>query len=270
MFESLATFLSGLVVKGEAIFEQALTVLGNVTFRGKVTVSTDTAGVAVIPQLSQQVDVPFERPYESPPIVTISLALKESTDSAFLADGAKAAVSNVTVTGFRIVLDAPVPRDLEYNWFALGLTGGRRVVGKRLDGGSVAGTADDPVIREKVREIPLPSIFTPTPAIPLLTPTPTAGTQPSPLVNPAADSISSASGIVVSDVRITPPPTVIVMPNEFGFVRLRKNGSVDGEEIARILPGTILPYLGEAYGWYSVRYNGQTGWVSGALVQLNL
>jgi hypothetical protein len=101
------TFWNNIIVKGNALFE------------GTITVNSDTAGVAVIPASSMSVYVPFEKPFESVPIVTISLVLKSATDSAFLGDGTNAAVAGVTHNGFTILLDMAVPRELEYNWVAL-------------------------------------------------------------------------------------------------------------------------------------------------------
>ena len=120
IFQAIVTLFNDLIVKGNTIFQ------------GRVTVNSDTAGQAVIPSSTMSVDVPFDKPYDAPPIVTISLELPQATDSAFLSDAVKAAVANVTNTGFTIVLDSPVPRDLTYNWVALAVTNPRRVVGQGL------------------------------------------------------------------------------------------------------------------------------------------
>ena len=59
----------------------AVEFFANVIFKGRVTFNNDTAGIAIIPKWSQKVTVPFEKPYDKPPIVNISLVLDEATSS---------------------------------------------------------------------------------------------------------------------------------------------------------------------------------------------
>ncbi len=131
---AIATFVQDLIVQGQVTVNGVLKVLSDVIFQGHVTVGSDSAGIAVIPKSTMSVDVPFERSFDTPPIVTITLVLPQASNSAFLAEGVQAAVTNVTTSGFSIVLNGPVPRDLTYNWFALTVSGGRTIVGKSIDG----------------------------------------------------------------------------------------------------------------------------------------
>jgi len=164
VYEQAVTFLQGIIVRGYALIEGSLEVIGEATFRnfatfisdvifqgnvqftgeteftgntnvtGTVSFGRDTAGTAVIPKWATQVYVPFETPYPTPPVVTISLKLSEATDSAFLAEGANAGVADVSTAGFTIVLNGPVPRDLRYSWIALAVPEARDVMGESIEG----------------------------------------------------------------------------------------------------------------------------------------
>jgi hypothetical protein len=194
LFSELVTFIKDLIVQGQVAINGSLKVLGDVIFGGHLTVNSDTAGVAVIPRSAMSVDVPFEKPFADPPIVTITLVLPEATDSAFLAEGVKTAVTNVTTSGFTIVLADPVPRDLTYNWFALAVTGGRRIVGKTIDGTSSTATL----------------LVTPTPDILGATVTPSATLTPTPEASPSARLPAperSDGGQATLTPTLTPVPT---------------------------------------------------------------
>jgi hypothetical protein len=262
--EALTTFFENTVFKslteffGEVIFKSPVTFISDVLFKGRVTFNSDTAGTAVIAKSTMSVDVPFETPYTYPPIVTISLNIKEATDSAFLSEGVHVAVANVSEKGFMIVLNEPVPRDLTYSWIALAVTDARRVVGKSVEeSGSTLFISPTPVVLGETTSVtpsltPTPtmvSIPTPTPTIvPTLTPTPIPTTSP----------------IVPSPIPIG--QTVTVLDNELGFVRMRASYTTDSDEVGTIPVGSTIPYLDEQYGWYKVAYDGKTGWISGTYV----
>jgi hypothetical protein len=259
---NVLTRLGGLEVTGEAafkgktIFESIAEFFGNIFFRGRVTFNNDMAGTAVIQSSSMSVDVPFEKPFETPPIVTISLVLKEATDSAFMVDGLHAAVANVTMTGFTIVLDLPVPRDLTYNWVALSVSNPRRVVGQRL------GITLTPTPTQIPTASPTPGLtVTPTPSeTPVPTqpsPTATAGAAPTPTATPTPTPPAPASG------------TVTVIQTDLGYVRIREGPSTSTAEIGQIPSGNTVPYDDVQFGWYHVTYESLVGWVSGAYVAVN-
>jgi len=189
LFSELVTFIKNLIVQGQVTINGSLKVLGDVIFGGHLTVNTDTAGVAVIPSSSMSVDVPFEKPFSETPIVTITLVLSEATDSAFLAEGVRAAVANVTTNSFSIVLAEPVPRNLTYNWFALAVIGGRRIVGKGVDGTGTTSTL----------------LVTPTPDILGATVTPSASLTPT--VTPVPTPEASPSASLTPTVTPVPTPT---------------------------------------------------------------
>jgi len=241
-----------LQVLGSSIFSGPVEFLSKVMFNGKVTFDTDTAGSALLPKWTTSVDVAFETPYETPPVVSVTMLRNEATDSAFLA--LPVAVSNVTERGFTIVTDLPSPRDQEFNWIALAVKNKRRTIGKQIalpDGeGELLGTTS-----ASPSATPVPTVI---PTI-VLTPIPTVGDTPLP------------TSIPTQTVSPTPTPTseqqtVSVLENEIGFVRIRSSYSSESEDLGTIPVGTRVPYSDEQYGWYNVSYNGISGWVSGTYV----
>ncbi len=247
IFESLATFFHAIMIKGEATIEGALTVFGKATFANTVMFNSDTAGIAVVSKGMTTIDVPFEKPFTAAPLVTLTLNLKEATDSAFLSEAVKVAVANVKTTGFMIVLDGPVPRDMEYTWVALSVAHPRRIVEQAPWSQTTADTAPTPTT------MPLPT-STPTPAATpsdgqatfSLTPTPTST---------VSASVGSGSG-----------RTITVAQSDLGYVRIREGGSTSTAEIGQIPSGETFSYDDQQNGWYHVTYNAVTGWVSGAYV----
>ncbi len=136
---TVTTDEEGVVVsKKENIFEKLVAFVGNVVFRGEVSFEKqpvfnwDTAGIAVIPAVARSVDVVFEKEYINPPIVNVTLRLKEASESANIADDMKVAVTNVTTKGFTIILDQYSPREIEYNWVAIAVSEVQRQYGKSL------------------------------------------------------------------------------------------------------------------------------------------
>jgi hypothetical protein len=278
LFDSVATFFNKLVVKGEVVFEQALTVLGNVTFKGKITVNNDTAGTAVIPKYGTSVDIAFDKPYDSPPMVMLTLAVDSATDSAFLSDGAKAAVANVTQSGFTIVLDSPTLRDLTYNWFAFTVENGRKTVGKPLDGlapdltqisptpmvlgDSHSGQTSAPA----ALPTPIDSGIIPT-AVPAASPTSAIAPSLTPTVMPR--ELPLASDLNSAPTPAPQIPTVSIPVNAVGYVNLRVKPDATTESLDQIPVGETVPYTDNQFGWYKVVYKGQIGWVSGTFVMVN-
>ena len=264
--------LGALEVTGEAtfkaktLFEALVEFVGDVLFRNRVTFNNDTAGIAVVPRSTTSVDVTFDKPYENPPVVTISLLYTEATDSAFLADAVNAAVANVKETGFTIVMEAPVPRDIEYSWIALSIKDAKRTVGKGLgEGGATNLPAVSPSATLTPTATPVPTpTSTPSPTatpLPTATATPTATPTPTPTPTPLPPTPTP-----------TPTPTVktvTVLPNDLGYVRLRDGPSIESVEINQVPSGTTVPYDDFQYGWYSVTYGGVKGWISGTYVTQN-
>ncbi len=166
VFETLIQFMQGIRVRGGALFEDAVSILGNLIVHGQLVVSSDTAGIAVIPKSTTSVRVSFKKKFDYPPVVTITPVYADDTDRAFIGDAVRAVVAGVTAEGFTIVLDAAVPRDLEYSWIALGVQEIRRTFGKPISG--------DPV--------------------PTNTPQPAAPGEPSPTATPTPGALQEQPG----------------------------------------------------------------------------
>jgi len=246
IFSFMAILEDSITFITRVVFRSPVEYFAEVVFHNRVVFDTDTAGRAVIAASTTTVTVPFEKPFTEPPIVTISLNLPEATDSAFLADAVRAAVSGVTRERFTIVLDAPVPRDLTYNWVALAVKNARSVVGKRLgEGGSIAGSSIEVTPTPSEIPSPTPTVALPTPTLfftPTLTPTP----------------IASRSG-----------QTVTVLSNELGYVRMREAPNIEATESGAIPSGSVVPFTEVQYGWYHVVYETLTGWMSGTYISVN-
>jgi hypothetical protein len=251
IFQALVTFLNNIIIKGNALFE------------GHVTFNSDTAGIAVIASSTTTVDVLFDKPYETPPVVTISLSLKEATDSAFMTEGVQAAVAGVNEKGFTIVLSEPVPRDLEYNWVAIAVKDKRRTVGKGIGVPSAS-----PTITPTPTTSTTPSL-TPTPG---LTITPTESVTPIPTLTPTPSETPTLAPPTPTPSPGPAPPTgqtVTVLSNSLGYVNVRDTSASTGNILGQIPVGETVSYDTVQYGWYKVTYNGIVGWVSGTYVQVN-
>jgi len=72
--------------------------------------------------------------------------------------------------------------------------------------------------------------------------------------------------------KATPPDKPYIEINETptGWLRVRAEPSTGSDEVAKVEPGEMLPYLGEEKnGWYKIEYEeGEEGWVSGVYADL--
>jgi hypothetical protein len=98
--EQLRTTLADL---GIAIDES-----GNVTIKGHLAVSKDTAGTAILPAGTTSVDVTFEKPYDTIPRVV-----------ATASDFVSLKVGNKSMSGFTIFMKDPADHDVTIDWLAL-------------------------------------------------------------------------------------------------------------------------------------------------------
>jgi hypothetical protein len=75
-----------------------------------------------------------------------------------------------------------------------------------------------------------------------------------------ASSASSSASLPVAKVLILQTPT--------GFLRVRDQASLAGNEIAQVKPGEAYQLLDERTDWYQIKLtNGQSGWVSSQYAQ---
>ena len=104
-----------LVVNGPATFAEAVrfqsdaTFDGNVAVNGTLTLNKDSAGMAKIATGEQSIRIVFSQPFETDPIITVSLG-----DGKF----ATYSYKDVTTDGFKIILKDPAAEDLTFSWTA--------------------------------------------------------------------------------------------------------------------------------------------------------
>ena len=126
--DGAVTFKSTVEFQGQAAFAALAEFFDTVVFHSTVRfekaplMSKSTAGVAIISEMSDEVHVTFDAPYEKTPIVTFSMA-PTATDSSFLAEGQKAYFSEITKEGFTLKLPVLAIRDYTYNWIAITTNG---------------------------------------------------------------------------------------------------------------------------------------------------
>lgn len=87
--------------------------------------------------------------------------------------------------------------------------------------------------------------------------------------SPTPRQVSPSPSTVMS---VTPIPKVgsrvLILDTPTGFLRVRDNPSLDGNEIGQVNPGQKFPLLGEQDGWYEIQLSdGTQGWVSSQYAQ---
>lgn len=128
-FLKAVTFRDIITFASRAIFRTGFSSDGVAEFTGTVRFPSNMAGSVTIPKYSQAVDITFPAPFASPPIITLTPLLSEATDSAFMQEAAGAAVTNVTVRGFTIVLPYISIREYRYNYLAVLAQDAARLMG---------------------------------------------------------------------------------------------------------------------------------------------
>ncbi len=127
-FSNLVQFVADVVFHANVGIGGKLTVNKEATFSGQLTFPDNMAGSAVISKYTQSVDVVFDHPFNTTPVVTISQVITNATDSAFLSEGFNAGVSNITPNGFTISLDTLAIRNYTYNWIAVSVSNTHQTV----------------------------------------------------------------------------------------------------------------------------------------------
>ena len=95
---------------------------------GRTKFDKDTAGIAVISEFSDRVEVTFEEEYEEAPVVTAVL-LADSKEEAFLHEQLEYAVIEVTGKSFAIVINQYAASELKFSWMALAVGEVKETVG---------------------------------------------------------------------------------------------------------------------------------------------
>lgn len=74
---------------------------------------------------------------------------------------------------------------------------------------------------------------------------------------------ASASASQSAKVTLPSISQVLILDTPTGFLRVRDDGSLGGNQIAQVLPGEKYDLLSEKNGWYEIKLsNGKTGWIS--------
>lgn len=153
-----ATISASLRVKGNGLFEGVLNVVdtitspniivgklatffgdvifkGNISFFGRPTFNSDTAGFAVVKKDADSVSVTFEKEYEQTPLVNISITLDKNENSSaqnaleqqVLNGDIRYIVTQINTKGFIIKINKGVPIDIRFSWSALAVKDAKTV-----------------------------------------------------------------------------------------------------------------------------------------------
>jgi len=163
----------GLTVLGPAEFSAETIFKGLVSFDITPIFNKDMAGFALVKQGGREVEVSFEQEYAQVPVVTANSVwdVDQATLDVMRQLGTYVLpkqdfiIANITIKGFKIILEEPAVTDLKFSWVALGVKDARTV------------TSDG-------------QVSTPTPAS-TPTPEPTTEPSPSPSVEPSTPEESS-------------------------------------------------------------------------------
>jgi hypothetical protein len=107
--EQLLSFIADVVFKAKAVFENSVEFLALVTFKGKITVNADTAGVIIIPPYTRKYNVKFNKAFDKKLLIYLSLS-----DSGILYK-----VFGITNGDFSVEIQNPQNIQLEFSWLAL-------------------------------------------------------------------------------------------------------------------------------------------------------
>ncbi|MEO7364653.1 MAG: tail fiber domain-containing protein [Candidatus Saccharimonadales bacterium] len=108
-----------MIVNGNATFAQAARFIGDATFDGNITangsltLSNNSAGYAIIHTGQSIVSVKFSKPYATAPIITVSLGNGQFATYSY---------TNVTATGFDIIMPTTSAQDYQFSWTATAVT----------------------------------------------------------------------------------------------------------------------------------------------------
>ncbi len=99
-----------IVLTGKIAFTNSVRFLSDVTFKGNLSVNSSTTGSVTIPSQATKVRVTFQIPFDTKPIVNVTL--QRSLDTSY-------AVEDITKTGFVISIDKAQEKSITFNWIAL-------------------------------------------------------------------------------------------------------------------------------------------------------
>jgi hypothetical protein len=106
---------------GQVIFH------GDVSFRGRPTFNSDTAGFAVVSKGETEINIEFSQEYTDMPVVTVGITLDKVGDEVLqqqledevLNGNLTYVITQRTTKGFVIKLNRPAPDDINFSWIAI-------------------------------------------------------------------------------------------------------------------------------------------------------
>lgn len=164
----ITTFGGMLYVNAIGSIGDLLSFIGDIRFIGTPYFNSDTAGFAVIHAGDTSVDVSFVQAYRNQPIVQANVSFELPADDAsrtaeesaalmarlvdaqttYLTSNTRYVVTNKSVNGFTIVLNAPAATDLPFSWTAFAVQDVRTLE-----------STTNRIAPESIPAVPAPAVF---------------------------------------------------------------------------------------------------------------
>ncbi len=114
---------NGLTVDSIGSLHDAITLASDAVFIGRPYFNSDTAGFAVITPGDSSVNVTFDKPYETTPVVSATLSFDGDAPSDW--QNIRYVVTDKSVNGFTIRMYQPIGQDVKFSWIALAVKDAR-------------------------------------------------------------------------------------------------------------------------------------------------
>ncbi len=158
------------VFKAKAVFNSSVEFIGSVVFKNRVIFEDkDVGGYAVIRAGDDRVEVSFEKPFSTLPIVVVTP----------LSQVEKYFVESVSESGFVIKVASPVLSDVKFSWIALSVKGAKVYESKGTAVPNSTSSSAQPT------STPTPTPTTAPTSTPTPTPSPTSALTPTPTATPS-------------------------------------------------------------------------------------
>ncbi|HVM90896.1 MAG TPA: hypothetical protein VMU11_03300, partial [Verrucomicrobiae bacterium] len=124
LFSQLVSFHSGIQLDQISPLGDLLSITGDVQFLGRTTFDKDSGGFAVVHTGQRLVHIPFDRVYQSKPVISATVAFDDptfttSTMDEYFDQDFRIVILNASTTGFDILFNKPVSRDVTLSWTAI-------------------------------------------------------------------------------------------------------------------------------------------------------
>jgi hypothetical protein len=124
LFNQLVSFRSGIRLDEISPIGDLLSITGDVQFLGRAYFDKDTGGFAVVHEGQRVVHIAFDRAYLQKPVISANVAFDDptfttSTMDQYFDQDFRIVVLNASTTGFDILFNKPVSRDVTLSWTAI-------------------------------------------------------------------------------------------------------------------------------------------------------